>query len=402
MLKKQKRSRRSNNEGCVYKRKTDGLWCGYISIKDTRGKSKRKYIYAKTQKEVEEKLSGLTNRISSGCRVEYMNKSLGELMQEYMLVVKKNTVTSRTFENQFRNFKLHILPKIGHLKLQEIYPMTIQRLLSDCFEVDKLQSDCVNKIKFLLKGFFEYAIDNRLTNDNPALKVKVRSQDRGNYSECDKYKAIQPNERADFIKSLENHSFLYSLCTFLIFSGLRIGEALTLIWEDIDFDKKIITVLTSQTYKCDFNRNGEVTSREIIVSDTKKICHKRQICMSAALFRILSDIHQKQLEKDEKLVKKSSFVFGYENGELRTYNSVKKMFERFKKSHNINPSIHFHTLRHTCATMLLENATNPKVVQEVLGHSSVKTTLDIYNSINLVNLQESIDKMNPYFDNLIN
>lgn len=376
------KTRRANNEGSIYQRK-DGLWVGMISLGyDDNGKQKRKAIYGKSKIEVSKKLAELTNRIVSD-NYEYVEKNtLATMMKDWLMVFKKSQVSPRTFENNITKFNNYILPKIGGMKIDEINTVTIQKMLNEMQEQD-LSLDYVKKTKFLLGQFFEYAVESKFIIDNPVRKVKVKSQEHKVYKK-NEYKAIPIEVRDMFIESLEKHSFLKPLCFCMMFAGLRTGETLALQWKDIDFINKTITVERAMTNVPKFDENGKVISRQLVVGDTKTVCSKRVVPMPDILVEALKEYGELQKEKSDKIdfVTKESLVFGNENGQLRSYGGTKKILYRFLKSNNLDKyHVHFHTLRHTFSNTLFEADQNPKVVQQLLGHKDVKTTITTYNSV---------------------
>ena len=382
--KTQTRTRRNNNEGSIYQRQ-DGLWVGMISLGyDENGKQKRKAIYGKTKIEVSKKLAELTNRISSDNYDYVKDNTLSTIMKEWLMVFKKSQVTPRTFENNITKFKKHIEPKIGGMKLDEISSLTIQKMLNEMQDED-LSLDYIKKTKHLLRQFFEYAVENKFILDNPINKVKVKSQEHKIYNKTE-YKAIPIEKRDEFIKSLNEHSFLKPLCFVMMFAGLRTGETLALQWKDVDFENKNIKVERAITIVPKFDSNGKVISRKTVIGDTKTICSKRVVPMPDILVNALKEYYKLQQEKSSQynfdFVDKESFVFCNNDGEIRSYGGTKKIFYTFLKSHNLNKyHIHFHTLRHTFSNTLFEADQNPKVIQSLLGHKDVKTTITTYNSV---------------------
>lgn len=187
--------------------------------------------------EVTKKMTELTKRIESNNFDYVENHNLSELMNEWLFIFKKIQVTPRTFENNLIKFKKYIEPKIGNMKLQEISSLTIQKMLNEMLE-ENLSLDYVKKTKFLLRQFFEYAVDNQFMLANPIQKVKIKSKERKIYDSENKYKAIPQEIREYFIDCLNNHKFLKPLYFVMMFAGLRTGEALALNWENIDFNKK--------------------------------------------------------------------------------------------------------------------------------------------------------------------
>ena len=166
------KTRRGNNEGSIFQR-PNGMWSGMATVGyDENGKIIRKAVYGRTRLEVAQKLTELTNRISSD-NFDYISKnSFGNMMEEWLLVFKKSQVTPRTFEGNFRNFKLHIYPKIGKMKIDDVNTVIIQRLLNDMLD-NNYSLASTRKVKFLINQFFEYAIQNKLTSDNQIGRAHV-------------------------------------------------------------------------------------------------------------------------------------------------------------------------------------------------------------------------------------
>ena len=395
------KTRRANNEGSIFQRK-DGLWTGSITLGyDDNGKIKRKVVYGKTRLEVANKVAEITNRISNDNYDLVSNNSLSTLMKEWLLVFKKTQVTARTFENNFRHFNLYIEPKIGGMKLDEITSITIQKLLNEMLE-QKLSLDYVKKTKFLLRQFFEYAVDNKLLVVNPVDRTKVRSNERKIYDGQKESKAIPIEAREEFIECLNNNDFLKPLCLTMMFAGLRSGEVLALQWQDIDFENKTISIERGLTIEPKFNSEGKVIKRVTIISDTKTACSKRVVPMPDILINALNDYKLRQAEISNKrkvdLLDKHCFVFANDDGSFRTYSGTQKIFDRFLKKYNLTQyNIHFHGLRHTYSNMLFEADQNPKVIQNLLGHKDVKTTISTYNSIDKSYFEKATNVLNEQF-----
>lgn len=394
------KTRRSNNEGSIYQRQ-DGLWVGMVSLGyDENGKQKRKAIYGKTRIEISKKLAELTNRINSN-NYEYVSQNtLSVLMKEWLMIFKKSQVSPRTFENNIARFKNHIEPKIGGMKLDEITTITIQKMLNDMLE-QGLSLDYVKKTKFLLGQFFEYAADNKFVLTNPVHKVRVKSQEHKVYKK-NEYKAIPVEIRKQFIESLNEHTFLKPFCYVMMFAGLRTGEALALEWRDIDFENKLLRVERGMTNVPKFDDNGKVISRQLVIGDTKTVCSKRTVPMPDILLEALKEYYNNQKQKQVKFeisfTDENSFVFCNDEGNLRTYSGTKKIFYTFLKSHNLQKyHIHFHTLRHAFSNILFESDQNPKVIQSLLGHKDVKTTITTYNSVDKSYFKKATDVINKNF-----
>lgn len=93
-----------------------------------------------------------------------------------------------------------------------------------------------------------------------------------------------------------------------------------------------------------------------------------------------------------------SVVFSNEDGSVRSYSGTRKIFDRLAKNNDFYEKIHFHTLRHTYSNMLFEMNENPKIIQALLGHKSVKTTLTVYNSVDKSYYRQATEKLNNLFN----
>ena len=398
-----KRTRRANNEGSIFQR-SDGRWGGALTMGyDENGKIIRKTIYGKSRAEVVKKLSEISGRMKSNFYDLVEQNNLETLMFEYLMTFKKSAVSPRTFEGNIRNFKLHIAPLIGKMKVYEIDNYAIQKLVNNLME-QGYSNDTVKKCKHLLNQFFEYAIDNKWVLVNPTLKVKVKGKRKVYEEDDEKYKALPPEIRDMFLEALnkDEANFIKPLCITLMFAGLRIGEALALKWKNIDFDNKTIKVERAITQVPKFDEQGNIKDRITVIGDAKTTCSVMEIPVTDIVIETLKNWKDKQNERQQTnpdvtsiLTAPTSYVFANDDGSYRTYSGCRKIFDRLKKRNGLNKfNIHFHGLRHTFSNMLFEMNENPKVIQQLLGHRDVKTTITVYNSVNSDYVRETTDRLN--------
>lgn len=399
----QHRIRRSNNEGSIFQRKSDGKWVGSITVgHDEKGQQKKKTVYGNSQAEVAKKLMDISGRMKSYAYETLEKHTFGELMNEWLMVFKKSAVTPRTFEGIIRNFKLHIEPQIGNMKVYEVDTFVVQKVLNNLIDQD-YSVNTIKKNKHLISQFFEYAIDNKWVLQNPTNRVQVRAKDKAQ-SKKEKYKALPPEVRIKFLEALnrDEANFIKPLCICLMFSGLRIGEALAITWGNVDFENKTLKVEQAITQEPKFDSNGKVKSRTTIIGTTKTTCSVREIPIADIVVETLQHWREKQIERQNTnpdvtadLTAKNAFIFANDDGSVRTYFGSRKIFDGWKKRHKLtNYNIHFHGLRHTFSNMLFEMNENPKVIQQLLGHRDVKTTITVYNSVDSEYIRQTTDKFN--------
>ena len=397
------KTKRTNGEGSIFQRK-DGRWVGTITIGyDENGQQKKKSVYGKNQTEVAKKLSEISGRIKNNSYEIIEHKTFGELMTEWLLVFKKSAVTPRTFEGIIRNFRLHVEPIIGNMKIYEIDTYVVQKVINKLID-GNYSLNVIKKNKHLMAQFFEYAIDNKWITENPTRKVLIKVKDRKVYSGQEKYKALTPESRRIFLKALneDESNFLKPLCYVLLFAGLRIGEAIALQWKNVNFENKTLKVERSVTQVPKFDSEGGILSRATVIGDTKTTCSVREIPITDIVVNTLLAWRDKQIERERtnrdvtaELTAPTSFIFANDDGSVRSYSGCRMIFDRFIRRHNLNKyNIHFHGLRHTFSNMLFEMNENPKVIQQLLGHRDVKTTITVYNSVDNEYIRNTTEKLN--------
>ena len=159
-----------------------------------------------------------------------------------------------------------------------------------------------------------------------------------------------------------------------IFTGMRCGEVLGLKWDDVDFENKKIRIKRSLCF---------VSGKGLIFKEPKTKKSKRQISISQHVVNVLKKHKQKQEFQEEKLgtqYQDNNLIVCTDDGKPLDPRNLLRQFYRLIEEANV-PRISFHDLRHTHATILMQQGENPKVVSERLGHSRVGITLDLYSHV---------------------
>ena len=304
--------------------------------------------------------------------------------------------------------KKGIYPQIGAKQINDVDISTLQRLLN-AMQIQGYALDTIKHTKHLLRQFFEYCEENGFISENPVDKVKLQKRERKTATAADDdYKAIRPEARQKFLDILEKNKFFKALCLTIIYAGLRIGEILALRWRDINFEKGTINIDDAITVDIKFDREGNVLSRQTVISDTKTAASMRENPMPNILVRALKEWHTERWRmrnisesegKPISFIAPNDLVFSTEEGKLRTYYGTRAMFDRFLKENDLDDyNIHFHTLRHTYSNMLFELGENPKVIQGLMGHKDVITTLKHYNSVDQSQYRGATDKLDGKYN----
>ena len=367
-----RKTRRPNGEGSIYY--CNGYWCCKKWITEN-GIKKRKTIYAKTKIELMKKyIEKFGNRINN----QILEDDFCHSMMFWILNVKKLYVSSRTIAGSVSIFRNYIKTYFANNKICEIGNESIVLYFNILLD-KQVTKNSFYKCKFLLSQFFRYLKQKDNSFNYPFILSTIKY--KGIYRYANDYKAIPVEIREKFITLLNKNKLIKVVCYLGLYAGLRIGEILALKWADIDFDDKVIKIRRSLTSRLSFDNNGKTIKMINVLGSTKTECSLRNVPIPNILYEVLLEWHNETMLLS-KLKNKSKPIYVLSKQTPRTYTSVNKSFRRFLKRTGFDKhNIHFHAMRHTYATMLLEKKVNPKIVQFLLGHRSVKTTLDIYNNV---------------------
>lgn len=309
------------------------------------------------------------------------NLQINEVLIYWLMNVKRLSVSSSTLCSNLMVYRLYIKPYFENKTLSIINNNSLLVFFNYLLN-NNIPKSMFLKTKFVLNQFASYLVLNNYIESYPLILNNIKYPKSRDEIE---YKALPKEIRQDYIKKLNNHQPLKSLCYLDLYAGMRIGEILSLGWKDIDLDKRIIYINSSLTKTYQFNNNSETISNKRKIGTTKTNCSIRAVPIIDELYTTLTEWKVLQLVVNSK--DKNSLLFDHEN-DLRSYSGTRRLLKKFNDKYEFSKYyIHFHTFRHTFATMLFEKKVNPKIIQLLLGHKSVKTTLEIYNNISLANIE---------------
>lgn len=301
---------------------------------------------------------------------EKNNKYTFQQIYELFLVEHKNTVKSGTYATTVRYAKLHILPKIANKKIDSFTVLDCQKLVNQWAEY-------FNSAKYpkgIAQQVFDYAIKMNIITDNPMRKVKLPKR-KETINEVNKfYNTKELKHFFDCVKDYGNMKYL-AFFRLLAFTGMRKGEALALNWSDIDFNKKQVHI----------TKGVVLDENEIpIISTTKTKKSVRTVSLDD---ESLATLRKWKIEQAKELMSiginslnKHQLLFTYDANKLYRPSYSNCWLEQIIKKYNLK-KITMHGFRHSHCSLLFEMGTPIQVVQERLGHTNIKTTMDIYTHV---------------------
>lgn len=283
--------------------------------------------------------------------------------------------------------------EIGKIPLNKLKTTDLQK-----FYNAKLKCECKNQkqnlspttvryINIIIKGALRQAVNNRMINENVSDGVVLPKKNKVE---------IIPLTKDEVIRFLEvaKSDRLYTLYLLEMMTGLRRGEILGLKWEDVDFKERRIKVIHN-LYRVN-NTDKDVNSKyKMVLLTPKTESSKRIIPLNQLMVDALLQ-HKKEQEREKKLYEDGyrdlGMVFCKPDGDYISPREFLRQYQRLLHKAGLERK-RFHDLRHTVASLLINANENPKVIQQLLGHSTISTTLDIYAHVMEQTINKSVDNL---------
>jgi integrase len=370
--------KRGNGEGTIHRRKNGG-WCAQYTVYTAEGR-KRKSLYGKTRTEVGAKLARALSDREGGLAFDADNLRLGDYLQRWLEDSKKGSVRPVTYEGYARQLRNHLVPTLGHIKVKALTPAHLRGLYREKSDAG-LSTRTVGYIHATIHNALKQAVNDGLVPRNAADAVKPPQLRK------EEIQPLTPAQTKTLIEAVGGDRF-GALYVLAVTAGPRQGEILGLRWEDIALDRSLLQVRRTLSG----TKGGKP-----VFSGPKSAKSRRSVKLTATAVEALKRHRERQLEEREELAglwQDRGLVFPTRVGTpMSRHNLVNRSFKPLLKRAGL-PEIRFHDLRHTCATLMLAVGTNPKVVQETLGHANVSITLDTYSHL-LPNMQDEVaEKIN--------
>jgi len=370
--------RRGPGEGTIRER-TPGQWEARITVATVDGHQQRRSVYGRSRSEVRAKLIELNRAKAAGLSIEGGRQTFGVFLEKWLDTVVSHRVRSTTFRRYQQLVNLHVVPIIGSVPLAKVTGQHLADMYADRLAAGQ-SARSVEQMHSVLHSALKQAVRWELVGRSAADLVSPPRPKRP------EIRALTAEQTSVLLDAAVGDP-LEALYVLAIMTGMRQGELLGLTWGAVDLPGGRLEVRAS----LDRRSAGDWS-----LEDPKSSRSRRRIELSPEAVVALRAHRARQAEarllvgsdwQDHDLVFADAWGAPLDGSHV-TGRDLRLLLVRAGL-----PRIRFHDLRHTFATLQLANGTHPKVVQEILGHSTIALTLDVYSHVTPTMHRDAADTM---------
>ena len=342
-------------------------------------------FYGKTRKEVQEKLKVALHEQQQGTLVTSPSQTVAQFLTDWLENMHRWHVRPRTYERHSEVIHLHLIPALGHCQLQKLTAQHVQAFYTKKAD-EGLAATTIHYYHSVLHNALNTAVKWGLIARNVCDLVKPPRKEQY------EIKPLTVEQVQILLATLHGHKW-EALYTLALATGMRRGELLGLKWQDINFTTgmlQVLRVLTRVPTKMPERQHVYVEA------EPKTKNSRRSVLIAPFALEALKEHRIHQLEaklKAGEVWQEHDYVFCTSHGTHLGPNHVVEEFKKLLKQAGL-PDIRFHDLRHSAASLLLSLGVHPKVVQELLGHTQIGITMDVYSHLLPGMQQDAMSKLN--------
>src|SRR4051795_7910068 len=370
--------RASNGESTIYKG-ADGRWHGYVSVGFTLdGKLDRRHVSSKSRGVVVAKVRELERRRDSGTVTETSTPTVGAWLEHWLTTIVPRRVRQRTVESYESSVRKHLMPAIGRHRLDRLRPEHLDQLYTTLLDAGYSPATVLRDHRILSRALTVAMQRGHIARNVATLVDPPRQEPSGIATPL----ALDEARAVIVAASGVRNSARWTVALAL---GLRQSEALALQWKDVDLLAGTLTV----------RRSIHRVRGGLVYEEPKSKRSHRTLALPLPLVAEL--YRHKAAQLGERMLAGSEWqdedlVFAQANGrpidKKTDYDDWTRLLDKAGVRH-----VRLHDGRHTAATLLLSENVHPRVVMELLGHSQIRTTMDIYSHVMPALAREAADRM---------
>ncbi|MFJ9481170.1 tyrosine-type recombinase/integrase [Streptomyces mirabilis] len=370
----QQRKRNPNGAGTITKRK-DGRYQCAVYVLQPDGTRARKFAYGKTWSECDAKRRELLTKVDQGVPVPTRSAKLSDWLPYWLDNIVKPRRKLSTYDKYEAHVRLYLAPMVGSKRLESLSVADVRRFLTQL--ESKTTAATAKESHRVLRTALSAACREELIARNVAGLVEPP---RASSRELSPWTL---DETLDFLAASRKDP-LYAAFVLAIAMGLRRGELVGLRWTDVDLDKRVLYV-----------RQQTQRRRGVLYDDDTKNRRNRALPLPAMCIAPLRWHRMRQVAAKQRAGESwddGGYVFATRNGRPVEPRNMYRSFTRVAESAGLRV-IRLHDARHGCATLLTAAGVAPRVVMEILGHSQISITMDVYTHVVQDTQREAISHM---------
>ena len=381
--------------------------CYVYAYTDSFGK--RRFLYSQDLGELRDKEKQVKKDELDGISVYALSQSdFNYVFDRY--IETKNELRSSTRSNYVYNYNRYVRKGFGKKRISDIRYSDVLFFYNALLQKG-LSMSTVETVHGLLHPTFQMAVRDNVIRNNPSDNVmaELKKKQKGR---PEPRRALTYEQQRAFLDYLDRPEYIRwkPMFTVMFGTGVRVGELIALRWDDIDFDDNKLSIRHDITYCPRVEHDSKC---EYKIEDPKTEAGKRDIPLLEKVKEALLEEKRYQEETGNHCVMElggfSGFIFSNRFGNFFNQQSINREIKRIVNDHNAReqvnarregrqplmiPSFSCHITRHTFCTRLCENETNIKVIQTIMGHKDIQTTLDIYAEVSESKKQDVFRQLN--------
>ena len=359
------------------RQRKNGLWEGRYRLD-----GRQCAVYGQTKAEAKAKLAARMTEIEQGVCIERTDLTLEEWGWEWLKTFKEGKIRHSTMNNYEIDFRMHIVPFIGHIKLKDLTALHIQRTYTQA-QKDGLSPKSVRNIHGLIHGMLDKALSLDMVRKNVSEACELPVIEKAEMH------TLSDAELRQFLEIAKDDPF-YLMYYVDFFTGLRESELIGLTWDCINFEQGTIRV-----YRQFVRIDSGVDRGKMMFTSLKN--HKERIIYPApSVMEALKQAKRKQAEQrlraGSEWNNEYDMVFTRDHGMFIRFKTLYVHFKNLVAKIN-RPEVRFHDIRHTYATLAIQSDVDFKTLSLSMGHATVAFTLDTYGHVSIRMSKNAADKM---------